>query len=257
MRVLPVTDPGTPDCRTPWHYLAWLMRQQRGSVALGILWGCTWMLSQALMPAVIGASIDALIGRDTTSFSRDCAIVLGLGLITALSGILRHRCVVSNFLDAAYRSVQLVTEHVSRLGETMTRLVSTGEIVSIAAADVEQIGDAIDISGRGSGAIAAMIAVAAILLSRSVALGLIVLIGAPVMTALVGLLLRPLHHRQQAYREQQGEAGSAGRRHRVGPAGAARHRRGSGLLRPVPGRVAAAARHRGARGRDRVVPVRR
>ena len=50
-----------------------------------------------------------------------------------------------------------------------------------------------------------MIAVAAILLSRSVALGLIVLIGAPVMTALVGLLLRPLHHRQQAYREQQGE----------------------------------------------------
>ncbi len=163
------------------------------------------MLSQALMPAVIGASIDALIGRDTTSFSRDCAIVLGLGLITAVSGILRHRCVVSNFLDAAYRSVQLVTEHVARLGETMTRLVSTGEIVSIAAADVEQIGDAIDISGRGSGAIAAMIAVAAILLSRSVALGLIVLIGAPVMTALVGLLLRPLHHRQQAYREQQGE----------------------------------------------------
>ena len=128
MRVLPVTDPGTPDCRSPWHYLAWLMRQQRGSVALGILWGCTWMLSQALMPAVIGASIDALIGRDTTSFSRDCIIVLGLGLITAVSGILRHRCVVSNFLDAAYRSLQLVTEHVSRLGETMTRLVSTGEI---------------------------------------------------------------------------------------------------------------------------------
>jgi ABC-type multidrug transport system fused ATPase/permease subunit len=205
MRVLPVTDPGTPDSRSPWHYLAWLVRQQRGSVALGIVWGCAWMLSQALMPAVIGASIDALISRDTTSFSRDCAIVLGLGLITAVSGILRHRCVVSNFLDAAYRSVQLVTGHVSRLGETMTRLVSTGEIVSIAAADVEQIGDAIDISGRGSGAIAAMIAVAAIVLSRSVPLGLIVLIGAPVMTALVGLLLRPLHHRQEAYREQQGE----------------------------------------------------
>ncbi len=31
------------------------------------------------------------------------------------------------------------------------------------------------------------------------------LIGAPAMTALVGLLLRPLHQRQQAYREQQGE----------------------------------------------------
>jgi ABC-type multidrug transport system fused ATPase/permease subunit len=205
MRVLPVADPGTPDSRTAWRYLAWLMRQQRASVSLGIVWGCTWMLSQALIPAMIGASIDALIRRDTTAYSRDCAIVLGLGLVTALSGILRHRCVVTNFLDAAYRSVQLVTEHVTRLGETMARLVSTGEIVSIAAADVEQIGEAIDITGRGSGAIVAMIAVAAIVLSRSVALGLIVLIGAPAMTALVGLLLRPLHHRQQAYREQQGE----------------------------------------------------
>lgn len=205
MRALPVSDPGTPDIRSAWHYLAWLLRQQRGRVALGILWGCIWMLSQALLPAVIGTSIDALIRRDTPAFGRDCAIVLGLGLLTAASGVLRHRCVVGNFLDSAYRTVQLITRQVTRLGETMTRLVSTGEVVSIAASDLEQIGDAIDISGRGSGAVAAMIAVAAIVLSRSVPLGLIVLIGAPVLTALVGLLLRPLHHRQAAYREQQGE----------------------------------------------------
>ena len=205
MRVLPVSDPGRPDVRSPWHYLAWLVRQQRTSVTLGIFWGCTWMISQALVPAVIGAAIDALIRRQTSAFGLDCAIVLALGLLTAVSGVLRHRCVVGNFLDASYRTVQLVTDQVSRLGETMTRLVTTGEIVSIAAADLDAIGGAIDISGRGSGAIAAMIAVAAIVLSRSVALGLIVLIGAPAMTALVGLLLRPLHRRQAAYREQQGE----------------------------------------------------
>jgi ABC-type multidrug transport system fused ATPase/permease subunit len=163
------------------------------------------MLSQALMPAVIGAAIDALIQRHTSAFSLDCAVVLGLGLLTAASGVLRHRCVVGNFLDASYRTVQLVTDQVSRLGETLTRLVTTGEIVSIAAADLDAVGGAIDISGRGSGAIASMIAVAAIVLSRSVVLGLIVLIGAPAMTALAGLLLRPLHRRQAAYRDQQGE----------------------------------------------------
>jgi ABC-type multidrug transport system fused ATPase/permease subunit len=205
MRVLPVSDPGTPDIRSPWHYLGWLVRQQKAGVTLGIFWGCTWMLSQALMPAVIGGAIDALVGRKTSSFSLDCVIVLGLGLLTAVSGVLRHRCVVGNFLDASYRTVQLVTEQVSRLGETMNRLVTTGEIVSIAAADLDAVGGAIDISGRGSGAIASMMAVAAIVLSRSVALGLIVLVGAPAMTALVGLLLRPLHRRQAAYREQQGE----------------------------------------------------
>jgi ABC-type multidrug transport system fused ATPase/permease subunit len=205
MRVLPVSDPGTPDIRSPWHYLAWLVRQQQASVGLGVLWGCVWMISQALMPAVIGAAIDALIQRHTSQFGVACAIVLGLGLATAVSGVLRHRCVVGNFLDASYRTVQLVTNQVSRLGDTMTRLVSTGEIVSIAAADLADIGGAIDISGRGSGAIASMIAVAVIVLSRSVPLGLIVLVGAPAMTALVGLLLRPLHRRQAAYRELQGE----------------------------------------------------
>jgi ABC-type multidrug transport system fused ATPase/permease subunit len=246
MRVLPVAEPGTPDVRSPWRYLGWLLRQQRGPVALGILWGCIWMLSQALLPAVIGGSIDALIRRDTTAFGRDCAIVLGLGLLTAASGVLRHRCVVTNFLDSAYRTVQLITRQVTRLGETMTRLVSTGEVVSIAAADLEQIGDAIDISGRGSGAVAAMIAVAAIVLSRSVPLGLIVLIGAPVMTALVGLLLRPLHHRQEAYREQQGEVAAR----------AADIVSGLRVLRGIGGEAAFAGRYRAQSQRLRATGVR-
>lgn len=205
MRVLPVVEPGTPAIGSPWRFLLWLVGRQKGTVALGALWGCTWMVAQSIVPAVIGAAVDALIARQTHAFAADCAFVLGLGVITAVSGVLRHRCVVGNFLDAAYRTIQLVTDQVSRLGETIARLVSTGEIVSVAAGDVADIGMAIDVSGRGSGAIAALISTALIMLSRSVLLGLIVLVGAPAMTALVGLLLRPLHERQQVYREQQGE----------------------------------------------------
>jgi len=205
VRVLPVPEPGTPAIGSPWRFLLWLVGQQKGSVALGALWGCTWMVAQSIVPAVIGAAVDALIARQTHAFAADCAFVLVLGVITAASGVLRHRCVIGNFLDAAYRTIQLVTDQVCRLGETMAQLVSTGEIVSVAAGDVADIGMAIDVSGRGSGAIAALISTALIMLSRSVLLGLIVLIGAPAMTALVGLLLRPLHERQQIYREQQGE----------------------------------------------------
>ncbi len=205
MRALPSADPGTPAIDTPWHYLGWLVSRQKAGIALGILWGCAWMVAQSIVPAVIGAAVDALIARQAERFGADCAIVLGLGVITAASGVLRHRCVVGNFLDAAYRTIQLVTDQVSRLGETMVRMVSTGEIVSVAAGDVADIGTVIDISGRGSGAIAALIVTTIIMLSKSVVLGLIVLIGAPVMTALVGLLLRPLHQRQRSYRNQQGE----------------------------------------------------
>jgi ABC-type multidrug transport system fused ATPase/permease subunit len=204
MRPLPVSDPGTPDLRSAPRFVWWLMAMQRGSIIWGIIWGCAWMIAQALVPAVMGATIDALAGRHTAGFTWDCLAVLGLGVLTAITGVLRHRRVVANFLDAAYRIIQLITAHTARLGNTLARRITAGEIVSVGTADVDAVGSAIDVTGRGSGAIAAVIVVAIILLTRSLPLGLIVLIGGPVLTALVGVLLRPLHRRQQRYRDLQG-----------------------------------------------------
>lgn len=208
MRPLPVPDPGIPDLRSPWRFICWLMARQLGSVLLGALWGCCWMIAQALVPAAIGAAVDALVARGATRFGADCLVVLGLGVATALAGVLRHRCVVTNFLDAAYRVIQLITRQAVRLGATLPKLLGTGEVISVGTADVEAMGGAIDVTARGSGAVAALIVVAVILLSRSLPLGLIVLIGGPVLTATVAGLLRPLHRRQQRYRELQGQLAS-------------------------------------------------
>jgi ABC-type multidrug transport system fused ATPase/permease subunit len=205
MRALPVPDPGTPDLRSPARYITWLISRQQGQVGLGVLWGCVWMVAQALAPAAIGAAIDGLVARRTWPFTQACLVVLALGLIAAGSGLLRHRCVVGMFLDAAYRTVQLVTGQASRLGHTLARLVTTGEVVSVGTADVQAIGNTIDVTGRGSGAIAALITVAVVLLVTSPALGLIVLIGAPLLTGTTSLVLRPLHRRQRRYRDRQGE----------------------------------------------------
>jgi ABC-type multidrug transport system fused ATPase/permease subunit len=205
MRALPVPEPGTPDIRSPGRYVLWLISEQKVSVGLGVLWGCVWMVAQALVPAALGAAIDSLVARRAGGFAVDCGVVLALGVIAAASGLLRHRCVVANFLSAAYRTVQLVTGQASRLGHTLARLVSTGEVVSVGTADVSSLGGCIDVTGRGSGAVAALITVAAVLLATSPVLGLIVLIGAPALTALTGLVLRPLHRRQRVYRDGQGE----------------------------------------------------
>lgn len=205
MRALPDPEPGTPDTRSPGRYVLWLISQQKAPVGLGMLWGCVWMMAQALVPAALGASIDALVARRAGAFAVDCGLVLALGVIAAVSGLLRHRCVVTNFLSAAYRTIQLVTGQASRLGHTLARLVSTGEVVSVGTSDVSALGGCIEVTARGSGAIAALITVAAVLLATSPVLGLIVLIGAPVLTALTGLVLRPLHQRQRVYRDGQGE----------------------------------------------------
>jgi ABC-type multidrug transport system fused ATPase/permease subunit len=234
MRPLPVADPGTPDLRSATRFILWLMSKQLSSILLGICWGCCWMIAQALVPAAIGAAIDALVKRDTTAFTVDCIAVLALGVATAVTGILRHRAVVANFLDAAFRVIQLITGQAVRLGSTLARLISTGEVISIGTSDVESIGGAIDVTGRGSGAIAAVIVVAFILLSRSVPLGLIVLIGAPLLTASISGLLRPLHRRQQRYRDLQGELTSR----------AADIVAGLRVLRGIGGEPAFAARYR-------------
>ena len=125
MRALPVADPGTPDLRSPARYITWLISRQKGPVGLGVLWGCVWMVAQALAPAAIGAAIDGLVARRTWPFTQACLLVLALGLIAAGSGLLRHRCVVGMFLDAAYRTVQLITGQAARLGHTLARLVTT------------------------------------------------------------------------------------------------------------------------------------
>jgi ABC-type multidrug transport system fused ATPase/permease subunit len=234
MRAEPVADPGTPDIRSPARYLWWLMAQHRASVLLGIGWGAVWMVAQALVPAVIGAAVDALGQRDTAGFGLDCGAVVLLGVLTAGTGVLRHRCVVSNFLDAAYRTIQLITGQAGRLGHTLARLLSTGEVVSVGTADVEAIGDAIEVTARASGAVAALGTVAVLILVRSVPLGLIVLIGGPVLTAVVALVLRPLHRRQQRYRDLQGQL--AGR--------AADIVSGLRVLRGIGGEAAFSARFR-------------
>lgn len=205
MRDLPVPDPGTPDHRSALRYLWWVTRQQKVTVILGIAMGVIWMLAQALMPFAIGKAIGAGIAdRDSRALALWAGVLFVLGVAQAVAGIMRHRFAVINWLSAAYRTVQVTIRQAGHLGATLPRRLATGEVVSIGTSDISHIGNAIDITARGAGAAVAVIAVAVILLAASVTLGLVVVVGVPLLMAIVGVLIRPLHARQQAYREQAG-----------------------------------------------------
>jgi len=206
VRQLPLADPGTPVHRTPAAYLRWLARTQAGTIAAAMCFGVLWMLAQALMPAAIGRAIDAGLGhRDTTALLDWAAVLFGLGVVQAVAGVLRHRLAVSNWLTAAYRTVQVVTRHSVRLGATLPKRVATGEVVTVGATDIAQLGNATEIAGRLAGSVVSFVTVAVILLATSVPLGLLVLIGVPVLVLAVGPMLRPLHRRQQRQRDLAGE----------------------------------------------------
>ena len=206
MRQLPARDPGVPDSRSATRYLFWIWREQWRSQALGVFWGVAWMLALAVMPAVIGRAIDrGLMQRSTSGLLTWSSVVVGLALVTALAGAMRHRSAMTNWLSAAYATIQATSRHAVKVGADLPRLIASGDVLAIGTTDVEAVGSSFDIFARLSGAIVSTIVVATIMLTSSVPLGLVVLIGVPVMMVGTMLLLRPLRRRQDEYRELQGE----------------------------------------------------
>ncbi|GGP11885.1 ABC transporter ATP-binding protein/permease [Nonomuraea glycinis] len=205
MRPLPEADPGMPDIRSPLRYLWWNARRQSRALLTGIAFATLWWLVQALVPAVLGKGVDAVRAQDTRALLTWSAILLGLGLVQAVTGIMRHRFAVFNWLSAAYRTVQLTARHAARLGATLPKRLSTGEVVSVGNSDIAHIGGSMDILLRGTGAIVAIVTVTVILLSTSLPLGLLVLFGVPLMALAVGPLLKPLHRRQKRHRDLTGD----------------------------------------------------
>jgi ABC-type multidrug transport system fused ATPase/permease subunit len=206
VRVLPLDHPGTADHRSPGRFLWWLAKGQWHTLVLGMVFGIVWMSTQAVMPAVIGLAIDrGVAGKDGGELVKYAVIMFLIGLLQAASGIMRHRFAVTNWLTAAYRTVQLVTRQTVHLGGTLPRKVSTGEVVAIGTSDLSHLGQVMDVSARFAGAVVSFLLVSVILLQTSLTLGLVVLVGVPLLMLLVGPLLSPLQSRSARQRQLMGE----------------------------------------------------
>ncbi|MGH3353265.1 MAG: ABC transporter ATP-binding protein [Nocardioides sp.] len=206
MRSLPLDHPGVADHRSPGRLLWWMAREQWDTLLGGMFFGIVWMSAQAMMPLVIGRAIDEGVAtKDVPTLAVYAAVLLGVGLVQAVAGIMRHRFAVTNWLTAAYRVVQLVTRQSVRLGASLPRKVSTGEVAAIGTSDLSHIGQVMDVSARFSGAVVSFVIVAVVLLQTSVTLGLVVLIGVPLVVLLVGPLLSPLQRVSADQRHLMGE----------------------------------------------------
>src|SRR5215469_490168 len=133
-----------PDLRSPARFLLWVARGQKRTVAEGALFGILWMGAQAVMPAALGAAIEAVARKQRGTLVAYCGLLLGLGILQAVAGVFRHRRAVFNFIIAASRVDLLIADHAARFGADLARNVAAGEIANLGANDVERIGDALD-----------------------------------------------------------------------------------------------------------------
>ena len=203
---LPFADPGVPPLTSPTAYLVWVARGQRRTLVVAVCFGVVWLVSQALFPAVMGKAIDqGIIGQDPGALLTWCLVLLGLVTVSALSGMLRHKYAVLNWMQGAFRSAQLIGHQAADTGEALTRAVPTGDVVATVSSDAMRVGGLYDVFARFVGSVVSYVVVALILLSTSAPLGLVVLIGVPVLVGCLAFVVRPLQARQLAQREEAGK----------------------------------------------------
>ncbi|MFG2383440.1 ABC transporter transmembrane domain-containing protein [Streptomyces avermitilis] len=198
-------DPGDPDCRSGGRYLWWLVLRQPVRCAAGALWGSTWMVLLAATPYLMSRAIDdGLAPGDRTALFGWTAALFGVGAFNAWLGILRHRTMTRVRMDANFRTVKVVVGQAVRLGAALSRQVGAGEVVTIGVGDVQTISQSLTVVGPGVGAVVAYAVVAGLLLSVSLPLAAVVLLGVPLLAVLVGPLMGRLQGAETEYRERQG-----------------------------------------------------
>ncbi|WP_327317970.1 ABC transporter ATP-binding protein [Streptomyces sp. NBC_01235] len=198
-------DPGTPDCRGGWAYLAWLVRCQPWRALAGAVLASVWMVLLAVAPYLLSRAVDdGLEPGDTAALAGWTAALFAVGAFNAWVSIMRHRTMTRVRMDGYFRTTKVVVRQAVRLGAGLSRQVGTGEVVTIGVGDVHTIAGSLTVIGPGVGSVVVYVFVAGLLLSVSPLLAAVVLLGMPVIAVLVGPLMARLQGTEAEYRERQG-----------------------------------------------------
>ncbi|MDQ0583577.1 ABC transporter ATP-binding protein [Streptomyces rishiriensis] len=198
-------DPGTPDRRGGWAYLAWLVRCQPWRSLAGAVLASVWMVLLATAPYLLSRAVDdGLEPGDTAALTGWTAALFAVGALNAWVSIMRHRTMTRVRMDAYFRTTKVVLAQTVRLGAALPRQAGAAEVVTIGVSDVQTIAGALTVIGPGVGSVVVYVFVAGLLLSVSPLLAVIVLLGMPVVAVLVGPLMARLQGTETEYRERQG-----------------------------------------------------
>ena len=182
--------------------LRWLLRRAAVPVTLATLAACTSNIIQAIVPAFLGQALDAGIENGLNGRVWGIgALLLVLFVVYAIGDTMLSYFGVTAWMRTAFDVDRLVGRQISATGKDLSRQVSTGEVATIIASDADYLGKLIEHLPALLGAAASFLVVAVLMLRTSVSLGLIVILGMPLVAAIVTLVIRPLQKRQAVQRE--------------------------------------------------------
>ncbi len=195
-----------PDTRTPAAFLTWLLRQQWQVITLSSLACLLWLMPLTFGPYIFGRAVDdGILAGSTSELLKWSAVMLGVVVVGGIFGVVFHTLIVRTWLISLYGTTQMVTRKIAQMGHVLPRRSPTGEVLSVASSDSDEFGALTEILARSAAQFVSYLTVAAIVLSMSWQLGVLVLVAAPVLLGAALPLLRPLHRRQQVERSRNSE----------------------------------------------------
>lgn len=193
-----------PPSTAPRRLLLWLLRRAWVPLGVSALAAITSNVIQATVPAFLGAALDSGIENGLNPRVWTIALtLLGLFVVYAIGDTGMSFFRIQGWMRIAFDVNRLVGRQVSTTGANLPRQVSTGEVASIVASDSQYIGNLGERLPEVIGAAVSFLVVAVLMLRTSVRLGIIVMIGMPLVAWVVTLVIRPLQRRQAVQREAQ------------------------------------------------------
>ena len=207
-RLLPAPDaplPRPPSTRTR-SLLGWFTRRAAGPLAVAGLASVVANTIQAVAPAFLGAALDSGIENGLNArVWTICLSLLGLFVIYAVGDTAQSYFGLCAWMRTTFDVARMAGRQVSITGADLSRQVSTGEVASVVASDAQYVGNFFERLAPMAGAVVSFGVVAVLMVSVSARLGLIVLVGMPLVAWIVTLVIRPLQRRQAVQREAQSE----------------------------------------------------
>lgn len=171
----------------------------------GVVFDLVWLLGLALTPWALGQAVDqGILAGDFDVVVKWAALLAGIAIVRAAAEAMRNRAGISNWNQAAFRSVQILGHHLTRSGTALQRSRSVGEILAVQG-DAYSLAAIYFLLGGLTSALVSYSVVAVIVLRASVPLGIFVLVGVPLAGVLMSLVAKPLHRAQEEQRTASGE----------------------------------------------------
>ena len=205
-RFLTITDALSPRILAdPGAWVGALLRHARLPFAAASILNLLSYLVVGLIPAVLGAVVDTGLAHGLTArLLPGLAILAGLGLLGAVVGSLAEMFSMGAWACGWQPSGRGAAHRLGEHPRAVTRAMAGGDVVSTVTADADAIGELMYFISTTIASLIATLVVGALMVRMDVGLGLLVLLGVPVVLILIATLLKPLNRRMSRQREEQG-----------------------------------------------------